>query len=241
MRVLGIDTATWAASVGVIDDERVLSERSLTVTGSHAATLLPLVDDALAAAGIALHELDLLAVSIGPGAFTGLRIALSVAKGLALATGAAIVGVPTLEAHVHAAGPRPGVVCPVLDARKREVYAALFRWSGDNPTALAPDRALTPHLLAELVRSTGSPCTLVGEGVDAYRELWTQLLGPDATLLRAAELAPLGPVVAHLGARSFRAHGAADLAALEPVYVRRCEAEVKRDENRATYGSGVEN
>src|SRR5689334_18463142 len=95
--------------------------------GSHARTLLPLIDNALAAARCELSDLDLIAVSIGPGSFTGLRIGLSVAKGLALATGLPAVGVPTLEAYANCAGARSGLLCPVLDARKGEVYGAAFQ------------------------------------------------------------------------------------------------------------------
>src|SRR5262245_52075822 len=106
--------------------------------GSHARTLLPLIDAALAAAGVGLRQLDLLAVSIGPGSFTGLRIGLSVAKGLALATGLPVVGVPTLEAYALHVGPRPGLICPVLDARKGEVYGAVFRWQGGESLCVSP-------------------------------------------------------------------------------------------------------
>ncbi len=251
MRALGIETATSIASVGIVVEDRVVAERSLPMHGSHARTLLPLVDEALAAAGVTLAALDLLAVSIGPGSFTGLRIGLSVAKGLALATGLPVVGVPTLEAYAHTAGPRSGLLCPVLDARKGEVYAAAFRWpggrravaaggvragarhqhdadgaapsSGSLPQCVVPPAAVVPEHFAASVRA---PCTLIGDGVDAYAEIWRRALGEGAELIPFAALPPSGAVVARLGSARAAPFGADDLASLAPRYCRSSQAEL---------------
>jgi len=223
LRALGIETATSIASVGIVGADRDPAERSQPMCGSHARTLLPLIDDVLRAAGLGLSDLDLLAVSIGPGSFTGLRIGLSVAKGLALATGLPIVGVPTLEAYARHVGPRPGLLCPVLDARKGEVYAAAFGWQDGEPVCVAPPAALAPERFAATLRP---PCTLVGDGVDAYRDLWRRELGPDAELIPFASLSPSGAVVAGLGIARSAALGGDDLAGLEPSYCRQSEAEL---------------
>jgi tRNA threonylcarbamoyladenosine biosynthesis protein TsaB len=225
VRALAIETATSIASVGIVVEDQVAAERTLAMRGSHARSLLPLVDTALAAAGIGLDDLDLLAVSIGPGSFTGLRIGLSVAKGLALATGLPLVGVPTLEAYARTAGPRPGLLWPVLDARKGEVYAAAFRWGG-----AGLERVMGPATIApgELARSVTLPCTLFGDGVDAYRELWRQTLGIAAELIAFAALPPSAAAVARLGAARLARTGADDLAVLEPSYCRPSQAEAGR-------------
>ena len=225
MRVLGIETTTGVASVGFISADEVCSERVAPLSGNHARTLLPLIETVLEAGGADLDSVDLLAVSIGPGSFTGLRIGLSVAKGLALAAGRPIRGVPTLEAYARAAGPRAGLVCPVLDARKGEVYGAIFRWSEDELVCQAPGAALTP---AQFGARIEGPCTLVGDGVDAYADLWSTQLGSRATLVRFADLPPSGVVVARMGVALARSHGTDDLALLEPVYCRLSEAEVQR-------------
>lgn len=223
MRALGIETATSIASVGVAAEDQVLAERALPMRGSHARSLLALIDTALAAADLGLGGLDLVAVSIGPGSFTGLRIGLSVAKGLALATGLPVVGVPTLEAYARTAGPRPDTLCPVLDARKGEVYAAAYRWRGADLECVAAPAAIAPERCAASLRA---PCTLVGDGVDAYLELWRRALGEGADLIPLAALPPSGAVVAGLGIARARARGADDLALLEPRYCRPCEAEL---------------
>lgn len=225
MRVLGIDCATWRAGVAVVDAERVLAERSLTVTGSHATSILSLIDEALAAAGLDPSDLGLLAVSIGPGSFTGLRIGLGVAKGLHLSRGMPIVGVPTLEMLALALGPRPGLVCPVLDARKGEVYAAGFRWDRGGLGEVYPPRAISPRTFA---RGLEIPCTLFGDGVDAYPDVWRRHLREGAVLIPGASLPATGAATARLGERSFLSRGADEPEALEPAYLRLSEAEITR-------------
>jgi tRNA threonylcarbamoyladenosine biosynthesis protein TsaB len=230
VRVLGIDTATWTASVGIIDGRHTLIDGSRAIDqGSHATTLLPMLDAALCAAGLRLSDLQLLAVSIGPGSFTGLRISLSVAKGLALASGLPLVGVPTLEAFAHAAGKRSGLVCPVLDARKKEVYGAAFRWSGDVLEQASELAVLSPQSFAERL---SVPCTLMGDGVDAYESLWRARLGDAAVLVPLQDCAPRGASVAWLGRRLFESTGADDPARLEPIYLRKSEAELHRETHR---------
>ncbi len=222
MLALGIETATPIASAAVVDGDGILAERTLRANGSHARTLLQLADDVLAAAAVPLGSLDLLAVSIGPGSFTGLRIGLSVAKGLALARGLTVVGVPTLAAYARAAGRRSGLICPVLDARKGEVYAAAFAWERAELVQHAAPIAIAPQRFAATL---SGPCTLLGDGVDAYFDRWREALGDRATLIRLAELAPSAVIVARLGIAKAAAFGGDDLGELEPEYCRVSEAE----------------
>ena len=122
MLVLGIETSSRHGGVAIIGEDRVLCEAVLSVEVTHSERLLPAVDRALDEARITLEGLGGIAVSIGPGSFTGLRIGLSTAKGLAYATGLPLVGVPTLEAMAWTLPAARWQVCPVLDARKQEVY-----------------------------------------------------------------------------------------------------------------------
>jgi len=235
-RALGIETATSIASVGIVVEDQVIAECALPVRGSHARTLLPLIDTVLAAAGLGLCDLDLLAVSIGPGSFTGLRIGLSVAKGLVFATGLPLVAVPTLTAYAHTVGPRRGLVCPVFDARKGEIYAAAFHWRDGAPQCVAAPTAAAPAHFAAALRG---PCTLVGDGVDAYADLWRSELGADAELIPFAALPPSGAVVARLGTRGSTL-GPQDVACLEPSYCRPSEAELERARQAIATSAGRE-
>src|SRR5512142_60674 len=138
MRVLGIDTATSCASVTLIDNGEVLADERYPRTSSsfpnssqprscHAAVLLSLIESVLRRSGRALGEIEGMAVSIGPGSFTGLRIGLSTVKGLAYGWNCPVGGISTLEANAARAADFDGVICSVLDARRNEVYAAFYR------------------------------------------------------------------------------------------------------------------
>jgi tRNA threonylcarbamoyladenosine biosynthesis protein TsaB len=222
---LGIETATWTASVAIIDEAHTLAERTLAGSTSHAVSLIPLVDEVLGAAGVRLSDVGLLAVSIGPGSFTGLRIGLSVAKGIALVNRIPVVGVPTLEALALAAGPCAGVVHPVLDARKREVYAAAFRHSPRGLETVWDAMVCSAEQLAQRLQP---PCTLCGSGVDTYGAVFRDRWGAAIELVPAGAIEPSAPAVARLGLAAFRQRGADGRDEVQPHYVRASEAERAR-------------
>ena len=126
MRVLGIDSATLVAGMAVVDGERVIVEGFLQTRKTHSERLLPLIDFWLREAELSLSDLDGIAVTLGPGSFTGLRIGLATAKGLALGAGKPLLGIPTLDALALNLTGVPGFICPILDARKSEVYTAVY-------------------------------------------------------------------------------------------------------------------
>lgn len=224
MRVLGIDTATATASVGLVDaDGRTIEERSRGAIRSHAVEILPMVQETLAAAGVQLGDLAAVAISIGPGSFTGVRVGLSIAKGLALAEGLPVVGVPTLEALVVAGGQRANVLWPLLDARKGEVYAAAYRWRGAAVECVREAMVISP---AHLVDYVEPPCTFVGEGVGRYGDELRRRFGNAVAL--ASSVVSSGAVVARLGALRWAQGKVDNTAELQPTYVRCAEAERQR-------------
>lgn len=224
MRILGLDTATWTASVGLCIDDVVVSEKSELADGSHAVSLLSLIADVLDAGGCTVRDLDAVGVSSGPGSFTGLRIGLSVAKGFAYATGARLVAVPTLEALARTVAGHGGIICPLLDARKGELYAACFESSSRGLQRLTDDLLLTPEALLERL---STPCVILGDGVTAYATLLRSRLGAAATLLPCDSHGPRGGVIAAMARERLRAGGADDPSRLEPMYIRPSEAEIK--------------
>jgi tRNA threonylcarbamoyladenosine biosynthesis protein TsaB len=189
---------------------------------SHTASLPALVDRVLADAGVTIGDVEGLAVSIGPGSFTGLRIGLALAKGIAFAGGLPLVGVPTLEALAHVADASPGeTICAAIDARKREVYAALFTATPAGPRRVSTDVALAPEALAARLTP---PCVLVGDAGEVYGDV----LGARATLRPFATHHPRGGVIARLGAERIGAGEGGNPGPLEPTYVRAPDAELPR-------------
>jgi len=224
MRVLGLDTATWTAGVGLVVDGEIVAERSQHADrGAHAVSLLPLVEDVLRAGGCTVDDLDAVAVSCGPGSFTGLRIGVSVAKGLARAAGARLVGVSTLEALAKTVADGRSHICAALDARRGEVYAACFVSAPDGWRRVTLDTLTTAAALAARLPT---PCVVVGDAGDAYGALFEERLGAGVTLLPFVSYGPSGGVVAALGWERARCGDFDDLHALEPFYIRPSDAEV---------------
>ncbi|HJY83076.1 MAG TPA: tRNA (adenosine(37)-N6)-threonylcarbamoyltransferase complex dimerization subunit type 1 TsaB [Candidatus Binatia bacterium] len=226
MLVLGIDTATRIASVGLVRDGQALDEESCLASSNHIETLLPLITKLLVRHGISLGDLYGIGVSIGPGSFTGLRIALSAVKGVAYALGQRVVGVPTLEALARVISAGEGNICPMLDARKGEVYAACFRRQQYGfLERLTPDYVCAPHVLLDRLTT---PCLFLGDAVESYGGLILQCCGPAARLLPFATHHPRGAVVARMAWERLCRGESDDLSALVPCYVRKPDAEFKR-------------
>ena len=226
MLVLGIDTSTPVASVGLIRDGSILAEQSCAPTASHTETLLPLIQDVLNQAQIALPEVKGVGVAIGPGAFSGLRISLGTVKGLAYALSVRVAGVSTLLALAHAVTDWTGEVCVVLDARKREVYAAVFERDEQGQICrLTEDAVLYPDAVAKL---THSACLFIGDGVERYGEIIREHCGPGAGFLPLTQVGPRGGIVAQLAWMRFQQGDHDDVSQLIPYYIRRSDAERNR-------------
>jgi tRNA threonylcarbamoyladenosine biosynthesis protein TsaB len=225
MRVLGIESSTRQGGVAIVDGDRLVCESLLNIEVTHSERLLPAIDRLLADARLSLGALEGIAVSIGPGSFTGLRIGLSTAKGLAYATGLPVVGVSTLEAMAWGLPAARWPVCPVLDARKQEVYAAVFRHAEAGLCRLTEDLALSPEALCGMIQE---PTLLLGEGLEAYDALFRERLGDRMRVPPLASRGARPACVAELG-RQRLLRGERDAAdGLVPRYLRPSEAELRR-------------
>jgi tRNA threonylcarbamoyladenosine biosynthesis protein TsaB len=245
MRVLGLDTATSTASVALIENGRVIAEeisprpqsgKHGQLSANHAEAILPLIETLLQRAALSLTELSGLAVSIGPGSFTGLRIGLSTVKGLAYGWGIPVVGVSTLLANAARVTDFEGLICSFLDARKKQVYAALFRRAGGNFHRITEDSVHNPGEVIDLVRNfkNHEPCLFIGEGTIAYEKLLVESFGKGVTLRRGDTLPSVASAIARLGEGQCRSSSLDVLASLAPLYLRSSEVEVKQKNSTLT-------
>jgi len=164
VKILALESSALAASAAICEDE-VLIAQSFQKTGlTHSATLMPMTEDMLKNAGLTLEEIDVVAVAVGPGSFTGLRIGVSAAKGLAWALDKPCAPCSTLKAMAWQVACMEGQICPVMDARRAQVYNARFAVENERIRRLKEDRAISLDELAEEVKKTGEKQILVGDG-----------------------------------------------------------------------------
>jgi tRNA threonylcarbamoyladenosine biosynthesis protein TsaB len=226
MRLLAIETATSAQSVALFEEDRLLAEISYEAKAHKGGLLLPAVDRLLKQAGLAAKDLGAVAVSVGPGSFTGLRVGLATAKGLALGTGAMLVGVPTLEVLAEGYAVPDVTICALLDARRGEVFMALFRRKETRLERLSPDAVLTPEVVKSVLARAESPVHLIGDGAVRYRERFEAMLGDRVCMTETGlRTVPSAAVTGLVGLRQL-AGGKRPGAVVEPVYLRKAEAEV---------------
>ena len=224
MIILAIDSSSKAASAAVWKDGDLLGETFLNTKLTHSQTLLPLVDHLLAVAGVAPGQADCYAATVGPGSFTGLRIGIAAAKGMAFATDKPCAPVSTLEALAWNLPSWDGVVCPVMDARCQQVYNALFSCREGRPVRLCPDRAIPLSQLGEDLAREERPVLLVGDGARLCRSFLGEGL-PHVTVAPAHLLHQRASSVAMAAALLAREGKLVSAGQLGPAYLRLPQAE----------------
>lgn len=166
MKILSVDSSAVVASVALMEDGRLLAEYTLNNKNTHSETLLPMIESLLSFFSMEIADVDLFAVSNGPGSFTGVRIGTATVKGLAFASGKPCVGVSTLEAIAYNLRYHKGIVCPVMNARRSQVYTALFRSDGERLERLTEDLAIPIAELDTMLAEYSEQIALAGDGYD---------------------------------------------------------------------------
>ena len=228
MKILAIETSTMLGGVAIADEKGLIAETRLNVKSTHSERLMATIDEQLRQSDMSLNDIDVFAVASGPGSFTGLRIGLSTAKGLCYATGKPLVMVPTLDAFARNLPFSKHPVCVMLDARRGEVYDAVFQLDGGFVKLLEEVSAVPEDLFRDIV----SPVILAGEGALVYRERLVAVLGQRALFAPLATMVPSPAHVAMLGLEKALQGEFTDASAAEPFYIRKSEAEVKWSEKR---------
>ena len=227
MKILALESSAVACSVAVCEDEELIAQSFQHSGLTHSRTLLPMCGDLLKNCGLTLEEMDVIAVAAGPGSFTGLRIGVAAAKGLAWPGNKPCAGVSTLEAMAWSLAHVEGDICPVMDARRNQVYNARFQAEGGRLTRLCPDRAISIEELAGELESRKKTQILVGDGaVLCYNELTKRGLPVELAPPHLRFQSAWG--VARGALELARKDGLVTAAALAPVYHRLSQAERER-------------
>lgn len=236
MIILGIETSTMTGSMALMDEERLITEHTLTLPrqskerrvgvsaplrrATHTSRLIPAIDRMLKDASLTIRDLDGIAVSLGPGSFTGLRIGIATAQGLAQGLKIPIVGIPTLDGLTFNLSNCKDLVCPLLDARKREVYCALYKNGKRLTKYLACEPGELLKKIGSRVKGQGLRVVFLGDGVEVYGDLIKKRLGGQAVFASKASRLPNAASIAELGLRKLKRSKKSNLLILKPIYIR---------------------
>lgn len=224
MLIFGIDTCCMAATAALMNEERMIAETVLNHKRTHSQKMMPQIEQMFRLAETEVQEVDVFAAAVGPGSFTGVRIGVATVKALAQAVGKPCAAVSTLHALAHQAEFFDGIVCPILDARRNQVYNALFH-GGAELRRLCADRALALEELLQELKREGAPVLFLGDGVPVYRAEVEQALGEQARFAPRSLRMNLGGSVAELGLQAALRGETIPYDALLPSYVRLSQAE----------------
>lgn len=190
MLLLAIESSALVASIAIMSDNTLLGEYTTNFKKTHSQTLLPMMNELVQMTGISMEDLDAIVIAGGPGSFTGLRIGAATAKGLGLALNKPLVNVPTVDALAFNLYGTEQVICPIMDARRGQVYTGLYTFEGDDFKIIAPQKAVGIEEIVEEINALGRPAIFLGDGVPVHE-----------TFIREHSTVPCRFAPAHLNAQ----------------------------------------
>lgn len=224
MRILSIDSATESASCAVLDDKKLLGEMSFNDKKQHSVILMPMVDNLLKSLQLTINDIDGYVVSKGPGSFTGLRIGMSMIKGLSQGTNKPFISVSSLDALAYNMAYTGGIICPILDALRDNVYTAFYSFKNDNLTKLTDYMAIHIDELVEMLKQYDCPITFLGDAAYKFEDRLkssldnTHFAPKHLNIVKASSLGELGFNLLLAGKRD-------ELFSTAPIYLRKPQAE----------------
>ncbi len=232
MKILAIDTSTSFASIAIAVDGQIVAESLLSTNRTLSARLVPEIERLLATVGLTCCEVDIYASSLGPGSFTGVRGGIATIQGLALATGKPCAGFSSLALLAMNFSLSTALVCPLLDARKSEVYAALYNCSSAIPSPVMTDSVLPPAFLLDQIAALNKDTIIfVGDGAVRYHDLIAARLGAQAVFAPYPLNSPHAANGTLLALHACRSGALLEPAQLLPLYLRASDAEINRAKN----------
>ena len=215
MKILALDSSGIVASVAIVEDSTLLAEYTVNYKKTHSQTLLPMLDEVVKMTELDLNTIDVIAVAAGPGSFTGLRIGSATAKGLGLALGKPLAAVPTVDALAYNLYDTRGLICPIMDARRNQVYTGIYRFENHELVVVEEQMAISITELIEKLNGYDEPVTFLGDGVPAF-----------ADTIKEGLKVPFSFAPAHVNKQR-----AAAVAALGEIYCREGKIETAEEHN----------
>lgn len=225
MKLLVLESSGLVASAAMMEDDRMVCEFTMNYKKTHSQTLLPMVDEMVKITGFDLKELDAIGISKGPGSFTGLRIGSATAKGLSQALSIPVVPVSTLEGLAANLFGTEGVICPMMDARRAQVYTGIYAYEGSSLTTRMHDSAMAVSELIEILNKNGEPVIFLGDGVPVYEKMLEEGLLVPYRIAPAHLNRQRAGAVGTLAMQYFKEGKAESSRDHKPEYLRKSQAE----------------
>lgn len=232
MRVLAIDSSGLTATVAIVEDDTTIAEFTINYKKTHSQTLLPMIDEMVKMVEADLNTIDAIAVAGGPGSFTGLRIGSATAKGLGLALGKPLIHIPTAEAMAYSIYGCEDIICPIMDARRNQVYTGIYQIDGDKLQVLEAQMAVEIDELAKKLCTYGKPVIFLGDGVPVHKDrLEKELMtNHDIAFAPAHMNQQRAAAVGMLGIQYYKEGKTETAMEHKPDYLRVSQAEREREE-----------
>lgn len=225
MKILALDSSGLVASVAIVEDDVVVAEYTTDFKKTHSQTLLPMLDEIVKMTELDLKEIDAIAVSAGPGSFTGLRIGSATAKGLGLALGKPLISIPTVDGLAFNLFGTEKLICPIMDARRGQVYTGLYEFAAGEFTVVEEQKAVTMDEMLQELKERGRDVIFLGDGVPVHKEAIQRELGNRCSFAPAHVSKQRAGAVGVLATRYFMEGKVESARDHEPEYLRVSQAE----------------
>lgn len=233
MRILAIDSSGLVATVAILEDDQTIAEYTVNYKKTHSQTLLPMLDEIVKMTEFDLSTVDAIAVAGGPGSFTGLRIGAATAKGLGLALNKPLIHIPTVDGLAYNLYGTAGLICPIMDARRSQVYTGLYRFENDEFQVVEQQMAISLQELVEKLNQYGEKVTFLGDGVPVYKEELKKELQVEYSFAPAHINRQSAAAVGALGMKYYEEGRIETATEHRPDYLRLSQAERERAEKNA--------
>ena len=236
MNILGIDTSSMVASMALLSEEKLIAEYSVNNKKTHSEKMMGVLERLFEDSGILLRDIDAIAVSRGPGSFTGIRIGMATVQGMAHAAGIPMIGVNTLDGLAQNLLYGDGLICPIIDAQRGDVYASLYRFEEGELIRLWDYEIADAGELCERLSSLGEKVRILGDGVPVLKRVMKDSSG--ISLAHPVAMMPRGSSVAAVGLKRYAEGKTEDCFTVEPFYIRKSNAEEKWEERHGAKSLG---
>ena len=233
MKILGLDSSGIVASVAIVEDDVLIAEYTVNYKKTHSQTLLPMLDEIAKMTELDLNSIDAIVVAAGPGSFTGLRIGSATAKGLGLALKKPLIAIPTVEGLAYNLYDISGLICPIMDARRKQVYTGIYRFTDHQLKVVEDQMAVPMETVIEKLNQYGEAVTFLGDGVSVFHELIAEKMTVPYSLAPAHVNKQRAAAVAALGEIYYRQGKTETAMEHVPDYLRVSQAERERAEREA--------